>query len=184
MSDTLKLGHIIEGEANRDATHVAVAPVIAGERLLPGEHVAIDADGMAINPVRSDAIGVVDPFLKSFVRPGQKFWLFLYPGTITALRHEWTHPAFALQQAVEVPKSDSEKWMTRWAMEHMGEDYYGDGHTHSPQEALGLAIRAGHNLSVGPYESARDHIDNDWWTHWENITGQKGERGEYFSCGC
>lgn len=37
---------------------------------------------------------------------------------------------------------------------------------------------------IGPYEDARDYIDDTWWTHWETITGARGERGSYFSCSC
>lgn len=94
MSDQSKLGlgQIITTEQTRDAIHCAVAPVTAGMRLQPGSHVLIDG-GVAMQ-TNANGIGVVDPFLKIPVMEGQKFWLFLYPNTITALSHIWSHPDF------------------------------------------------------------------------------------------
>jgi len=94
------VGRLIEGEAYRDALHIAVAPVEAGEYLEPGERVYIGAGGVALVQARdgfvarTPPVGVVDPFLATAVYTGQRFWLFLFPATITSLRHVWTHPAF------------------------------------------------------------------------------------------
>jgi len=91
MSEALGLGKIITTPQNRDAVHIAVVPVVAGQNFHPGHRVQI-IDGEAYPAVPGDAIGVVDPYLKETVRKGETFWLFLNPGSITSLRHEWTHP--------------------------------------------------------------------------------------------
>lgn len=89
---------IIDGDRRRDAVHIAVAPVTAAGTLAPGQHVGFVAEGdIETVGVAEDPVGVVDPFLREPVRAGQRFWLFLYPNTITGLRHVWTHPAFQAQ---------------------------------------------------------------------------------------
>ena len=79
----LQLGNIIapDRECLRDAVHVAVIPQVntSGTRLLPGQ-------GMPG--------GIVDPFLDVFVAPGERYWLWLIPGSVEALRHHWEHPLF------------------------------------------------------------------------------------------
>lgn len=94
MSDqtTPTVGKLLTGSEGRDAIHFALAPIAAGVPLEPGQHVGLFSDGTA-KPT-SPHIGIVDPFLRSPVERGQRFWLFLYPNTITGLRHVWTHPAF------------------------------------------------------------------------------------------
>jgi len=91
------LGTIISDSEKRDAIHLAVEPIEAGEMLVPGQDVGI-AYGKAFHR-GVNHVGIVDPFLKVAVRPGQKFWLVVYPRKITSLRHVWTHPDFA-----EVPE--------------------------------------------------------------------------------
>ncbi len=92
------LGHPPEPDARRDAVHIAVAPVVAAHRLRPGDHVGFFPHGeygeKRLVGYGFPKIGVVDPFLTSEVEEGQSFWMFLFPGTVTSLRHVWTHPAF------------------------------------------------------------------------------------------
>jgi hypothetical protein len=96
MADNVpRVGEIIQaGEAAfRDAIHVAVAPVTAAEDLEPGQRVGLLSRGAA-SALAPEPVGIVDPFLRGKVLQGERFYLFLFPGTITGLRHQWTHKAF------------------------------------------------------------------------------------------
>ena len=99
---TLPIGALAGADAGRDAVHVAIAPTTAPCELRPGQHVGPDGrpEGPGVTPV-----GIVDPFLREVVRPGERFWLFLYPNTVTTLRHEWAHPAFPTTSAAEVNRA-------------------------------------------------------------------------------
>src|SRR5580698_4671880 len=87
------LGTIIDERAGRDAIHLAVEPVVAGETLIAGADVGFLEDGTVGGSAKT-LLGIVDPFLKSPVLSGERFWLVVYPRQITSLRHVWTHPAF------------------------------------------------------------------------------------------
>ncbi len=102
MQETPKIGQLLEGNEGRDAVHVAIAPVVAGETLRPGEHVGFASNGEVLGEnnhlgIDIELIGIVDPYLKDWVRAKEKFYLFLYPNTVTSLRHVWTHPAFKIK---------------------------------------------------------------------------------------
>src|SRR5687768_16079234 len=90
------LGKIITSAVQRDAVHIAIAPVIANERLKPGQPIGFKTPGdpTIVTGRGTRSIGIVDPFLMEEVVAGERFYIFLYPQTITSLRHDWTHPAF------------------------------------------------------------------------------------------
>ncbi len=98
------LGKLADANDRRDAIHIALAPVVAGVDLEPGQHVGLFSDGTA-KPTEPH-IGIVDPFLVSRVSRGERFWLFLYQGTVTSLRHVYTHPAFTAKVPVHETKEN------------------------------------------------------------------------------
>lgn len=190
MSDEtiLMLGKLIEDpNYGRDAIHIAVAPRIAAERLSPGQHVGLigtDHAGRTGEPV-----GIVDPFLRAAVMKGERFFLFLYPATITSLRHEWTHPAFAQQAANAfngggeyAPKAEAEKWLrvfaSEWGMQY--QDMI-DG----ASSGGGITAR---DRDIHSWSELEPGEEQQFWRHLETVTGQKfnsHHREEtYFSCSC
>lgn len=98
------LGTIHVRQEYRDAIHLAVEPVIAGQPLKAGDHIYLHG-GKAFKVPKnsSSALGIVDPFLPSQVKEGQSFWLVVYPRKITSLRHVWSHPSFP--ETVDVTES-------------------------------------------------------------------------------
>jgi len=174
----LKLGRIIDGEADRDAIHIAVAPLIAHVRLLPGQDVGVDGDKSS----SIDPIGIVDPFLKEIVHPGQRFWVFLYPNTVTGMRHEWRHPAFQSVALVD-PELDRSIQFLRDAAVELETDY----------DSL---LSPCHEICNGDYviERGNDNWRFSWnrlvcegfWEHYERVTKRQvpeSDRGGY-SCSC
>lgn len=135
MNNPPKLGTILRGTETRDAIHIAITPIIAAHFLRPGTRVGVDDSGKANANGEYPTLGIVDPFLQKPVQDGETFYLFLFPGTITNMWHEWTHPS--LPQTIR-PSSDSEKeasktWLTEYAALHCP-------YCESPVEAFGLFI--------------------------------------------
>jgi len=175
MSD-IKLGKLIDGPAFRDAIHIAVVAVTSDEELEPGTHVGLVEGSVNkvqhLNALYGTEIGIVDPFLKSAIKPGQRFWLVLYPQTITSLRHEWTHPAF---HAVE--KANAEKWLADFA----------ERNDLTVEELIQGArnwVEKGH---FGYLTNGIDEVPGAFWEHFEQVTGvpvPQDQRADHFSCSC
>ena len=173
MNDTQEnIGKLLKGKVSRDAIHIAVAPMIAGDHMLPGQHVALHGADTAI--VTGKPIGIVDPFLKNPVMPGDRFYVFLYPGTITSLHHQWSHPAFSGE--VE----ESLRWLTRFAEEN-----------ETTYEHLMQMLHDGQVFFSSTHW--QDTLFSEWrkedfWEHVENVLGrrvsEKEREGTSFRCAC
>lgn len=167
--------------AERDAVHIAIAPIIAGEDLKPGQRVML-REGLAVADSDGQSIGVVDPFLKHRVLAGTRVWLFLYPNTITSLRHDWTHPA--LDEAARLHPTNprraiAEEWIRGYATE------------------VGLSYDAVMEAAAAHLDDAAEYITLDYdtphrvwrdarefWIQFEVLTGRKPEDLDATFIGC
>lgn len=184
MSDQSKLGlgQIIKTPQQRDAIHIAVMPIVAGASFKPGAHVGIHEGVARFTP---NPVGIVDPFLKKGVHQGDTFWLYLYPGTVTGLRHMWSHPDIAEETPTlsVTEMSESERWLRDFA-----------GKIDQAYESL-LDVCSSHCEGAwgdyfcegGRYEGYG--TPKELWEHYFNVTGKKPKDSTYgtpgiFSCSC
>lgn len=184
MDPITTIGKLLDDTAKRDAIHIAIAPVIANERLSPGQPVGFcqDSKERVYGSLHASPIGIVDPFLRGPVFLDDRFWLFLYPHTITSLRHEWTHPAFSQEQPV-LTKEVSEAWLR---------DFVARSDCPGYEAVLATAIGQGAEQWVHEYlhfvgMDAHGEIPPEFWDHVEVVTGQTipaEKRATSFSCGC
>lgn len=185
------LGSIIDEREKRDAIHLAVAPVKAQEKLFPGQDVGVD--GTTHNPV-----GIVDPFLKSPVYPGQIFWLVIYPRQINSLRHVWSHPAFEdeikeLSPHVDSnlidPIEESKKWIDTYSAS-VGAGYSYEEVMQYADECVESSRKGGfHDYLTGADEMQGESTSEKFWDHYEIVRGIKLKDEEkrkfnFFSCSC
>ena len=93
------LGKPPDIDAERDAVHVAVVPAVAAKAIARGQHVGVEIgdDGVVTaSSMLKPHVGIVDPFIpEAVIDAGARFYLVLYPDTVTGMRHHWQHPAFA-----------------------------------------------------------------------------------------
>lgn len=168
MSDPI-IGKIIEGNAARDAVHIAIAPVVAGEYLRPGTPVGFQPNGTVASYINKH-IGIVDPFLGLPVDKGQKFYLFLFPKTVKNLRHEWDHPDFRQSPETEA----SVGWLQRFASEH--QMTYGD-----LMAAVGEFVDKGCDYPTIEDDFKDWEVPEEFWVHYKAVTGKDGS-GDFFGC--
>jgi hypothetical protein len=183
------LGTIIT-EGERDAIHLAVEPIIAAERLLPGQHIGI-VDGKASKKA-TKLLGIVDPFIEDIVMPGEKFWLIVYPRQITSLRHVWSHPDFEERNKENKKEiiSESETWLRNFCETHDCPKYevviaasVGDYVDNSDYGGSAYVYEDDYLLFRG--RDAHSSIPPEFWDHVEKVTGKKCvSRVSHFSCSC
>lgn len=181
--DGVRLGQEPGPQAQRDAVHVAIVPAISDVGLGRGQEVGF-VDGKAVpvtNGIKS--VGIVDPFLPGgggysgdvAVYPGVRFWLMLWPGSITSLRHEWSHPAFPLAEGSAAKAS--EFWLRQFAKS------YSIGF-----EEMVAGAASGDGGCFGDDDGPEAAREPEFWQHMSTYLGRVFSSGHiestYFRCGC
>lgn len=176
------LGTIIGESAGRDAIHLAVEPAIAAHELRPGQDVGFVNGGVG---ACNKPLGIVDPFLKSPVQKGERFWFIVYPRQITSLRHVWAHPAFpeALDKHTDASMSASERWIREFAAS-IPLDY--DTILDGARDWVESKKRGswGELLCFGGLLEGK-RVPDAFWPHYEAVTGEQVEenyRRSFFAC--
>lgn len=179
------MGGLLPDDAGgRDAVHVAVFSAHSAVPLFPSQRVAIVSSGeqdTEVSPL-GECCGIVDPFLMTAVKPGERCWIYLYPRTITALSHRWSHPAFEVTAAVYVAPSrklTSEKWIREYA-DRLNLAYV------DLMDGAAEWLRDGEWLCQGGKLEGESTSD-EFWSHYGIVTQTlvaPDKRENFFTCAC
>jgi hypothetical protein len=186
--DPLAIGSLITTEQHKDAIHVAVVPVHVNKTCQPGQ--PVKPGGSRIGNVRivvpcapEESIGVIDPFLKQPAAPGSKCWLFLPPGSITSMRHSWTHPALNDESDLDlddIEVSRAQRFICKCADE-IGKSYK------QLMEDAGSFAETGQYVYNGSDDSYSDFTSwPEFWRSWSIVTGQPVPASQWapYRCAC
>lgn len=182
MSHDVKLGELIANpNQQRDAIHIAIAPVTAAVTLFPGQRIGfIGTDRERVSTKADELIGIVDPFLRDPVYPGQRCFMFLFPNTVTGMRHHWDHPAFATQATAVDTKFAEAKAVIEAFADRVGESYEG-----VMEDARSFVKNGCYRCAGARWEGV--WAGDEFWNAYEIVTGEKvpeDDRGGIYSCSC
>lgn len=176
------LGKIHTADEQRDAIHIAVAPVIATERLSPGQRIGLVGHDNKQARASATGEGIVDPFLQGAVFPGDRFWMFLLPNTITSLRHQWTHPHF---DSDNISQTDHATKSRAWVKEHA--ETLGLADWQLMEDAKHWLQYEEHKVQQGS-ETWRDCFNpGEFWHHYEIVTETpvpEDMKRSFYCCTC
>lgn len=207
------LGTIHTRAEYRDAIHLGVEPIEAGEKLAPGAHIGIH-NGKAYSvgehyPVgypkdpmfEVKGLGIVDPFLTRKVKEGERFWLVVYPRQITSLRHVWEHPDFPASQDLkpaDLTDYEQDQVIRRLDGRHQAQQWiqdYADGLGLDYDELMEGAddwVATNDGRWGGQYLCKGGTLEGEstspeFWEHYAKVRGvevHEDHRTNFFTCSC
>lgn len=190
------MGMVHTKQEYRDAIHLGVEPVEAGESLKAGDHVGL-VNGVAYKKKNVDKlVGIVDPFISGKINKGDKFWLVVYPRKITSLRHVWSHPDFEESDSITVPtpQTDSAKYAAYEWIQNYAESF-GSGDDVDADDLINFGrsyyydrirgVWPDYLVVGGLFEG--EYVSDEFWQQLAIYLDEKLEpqfTGNFFSCSC
>lgn len=183
------IGQILtEEQITRDAIHIAVFSATSTEKVYPNEDVGIvgHEHGTDLYFVSSSTekgfCGKVDPFLRNPVLPGKIFLVFLYPNTITGMKHIYSHPHLDnWDESVDTEMKKAKDYLMR-AVGSLGfnsydelRDWVGDIFQGYDEDCL-------HTDSGSEWMNENSE---EFWKNYEMVYGSRPrEVPKYYRCAC
>ena len=179
----------------RDAIHIATAAVFAYEDMNPGDHVGfVTKANDVMGRSEMAPLGIVDPFLAKPVKKGERFWVFLYPGTIQSLRHSWAHPSFDVREKLvrAMEMTPAKRRLMAFADRLSGGENHEDEGNYGTVTLEELIDRATSFVHGGEYWSEGGRFEGqglypEFWTDFQDFTGiavSEDNQYSFFSCSC
>lgn len=154
---------------DKDAIHVAIVAVRAGEVIKPGDRVGFNEFNEAVQD--DDGPGVADPFRKSIVR-GDSFWMLLAQDEVPNVRHVWEHPSIKFDPP------------TRPVVENRYLKLIADGFGLTVAQLMDACSNYVHHSTKTPYRGplTEEQLDEKWcdekydiWSEWADESGHEFE---------
>ena len=164
INKTITFGRHPEQAGVKDAVHVAIVSVRAGQYLEPGTRVSLNEHREAVGD--SKGFGLVDPFLKKSVQTGDTCWVMMDAKETGTVRHIWDH-----EQDFTAPERETKQ--NEYLLGHakrLGVSY---------KQLMDAVEQLVYNQKTTVYagtlteeelEEKIEHID-DFWYDWKDETG-------------
>ena len=179
-------------DPDRDAVHVAVVKLIAGDnRLHPGSKfkLAHGSNKIALSASynEGDFVGIANPYVTDnfrHIEKGTEFWGMLIPGLVNGMVHKWKCPIFDDRQESE---NEHSQWIRefcdRWNFDY--NELIENSTSDIKEEYEAWIVARGIDLhSKG--DLGEDH--DLFWVHLEALTGKKFNKDHRekfgWSCSC
>ena len=183
--EIVPLGKLIadDSTSDRDAFHIAIAPVVAAEKLKAGDRIGfVDDSSITVSRFAEKIIGIVDPYLESPVKESQRFYMCLLPNTTTGMKHLWQHPSFDARDKT-APQSSSEAWLRSYAIQIGAR--FDELIDHADIWATSKDSWGEYWVDGGRWEGMS--TDENFWNHYEKYKGvvvPEDKKQNFFSCSC